>query len=167
MPEKMFICDACGLGFPTNKNLSAHYEQCHGSPIPCDDCGGVYQSKLDLLNHHIQAHKNENTCKECGKKYKHQSSLWNHFKAVHEDQKVACHLCNDVFAPRALKTHIKRCMLKQNRYNILQNETDIFMEDLDDPSVLEEIPDEATIKKISSKKAKPWMCSALKLVKTF
>ena len=91
-------------------------------------------------------------CNQCGQTYRHKSSLFNHVRTVHQEQKLACKLCSNVFQPKYLKAHIKRCQLSGNKFNILQNDGDISMEvdDQDEAEDQDNVPRNVT----SSKRSK-------------
>ncbi|XP_062563105.1 zinc finger protein 569-like isoform X2 [Armigeres subalbatus] len=127
--EKNYICDLCGKGFPTKKQIAAHLirhrnpRKKHYSCLPgcyiCDFCGKEFRFQMTMKRHVFNAHTNQNTfkCDQCDKVLASLEGLKLHLRSHSQDQSIMCELCGRSFPqPYRLKVHMESHMRAGNEY---------------------------------------------------
>lgn len=127
--EKNHICDLCGKGFPTKRQIAAHLirhkkppqkSQCYlpGSFI-CDICGKEFRFRMTLNRHVFNTHTNQNNfkCEQCDKVLSSAEGLKLHMRYHSDDQSIMCEICGRAFLqPYRLKVHMESHMREGNDY---------------------------------------------------
>ncbi|XP_055621842.1 zinc finger protein 665-like isoform X2 [Toxorhynchites rutilus septentrionalis] len=118
---KNHVCDLCGNGYPTRKQLLSHLGR-HRNPsrkansnMPgqyiCDICGKEFNFRVTLKRHVFNFHMNQRKfqCEVCEKVLVSAEGLKLHMRSHSEDQLVMCELCGKGFAqPYRLREHMIR-----------------------------------------------------------
>ncbi|XP_053688875.1 zinc finger protein 665-like [Sabethes cyaneus] len=124
---KNHVCDLCGSGYPTRKQLVSHLGR-HRNPnrkkasnIPghymCDICGKEFNFRVTLKRHVINFHDNDRKfqCQVCEKILLSSEGLKLHLRGHSEDQLVMCELCGKGFSqPYRLREHMTRHARESN-----------------------------------------------------
>lgn len=126
---KNHVCDLCGKGFPTRKQLASHLmrhrrpQKQHHSNLPghyiCDICGKEFNFRITLKRHVFNIHTNESKfqCTECDKVLVSAEGLKLHLRSHSEDQMVVCDLCGHSFTQAyRLRVHMARHEREGNVY---------------------------------------------------
>lgn len=118
---KSHLCDHCGKGFPTRKQLVSH-RKIHRHPrskrncnMPghfiCDICGKEFTYNVALRRHIFNYHTNDAKfqCTICEKTLVSAEGLKLHMKSHSADQLITCTICGKGFAEQyRLRNHMAR-----------------------------------------------------------
>ncbi|EAT46516.1 AAEL002290-PA [Aedes aegypti] len=126
--KKNHICDLCGKGYPTKRQIAAHLIR-HKNPNRsqseppgchiCDMCGKEFRFRMTLKRHVFNTHTNQNTfkCDQCDKVLASAEGLKLHQRSHSDDQSIMCELCGRSFLqPYRLKVHMESHMREGNDY---------------------------------------------------
>ncbi|XP_024936839.1 uncharacterized protein LOC107263684 isoform X2 [Cephus cinctus] len=112
---ELHACDLCSYKTPSLSNLMNQHRGIHGDDRPylCDNCGKGFKTTKQLRNHralHRAKNKEPLECEECRRVFTNTRLLKLHKDAVHKDCKpFMCNFCTYSASTRsALKLHLRR-----------------------------------------------------------
>ncbi|KAL0276003.1 UNVERIFIED_CONTAM: hypothetical protein PYX00_003691 [Menopon gallinae] len=103
------ICDVCGSGFTTKKNLYIHkkaHDMTQKKVFECDQCDKVFTGK-HTLNRHLLTHSGEKNfiCEICSKCFYTLQELNRHVRYHKKEYRFDCQLCDMRFLDRSRFRH--------------------------------------------------------------
>lgn len=103
------ICDVCGNGFTTKKNLYIHkkaHDTTQKKVFECDQCEKVFTGK-HTLNRHLLTHSGEKNfiCEICSKCFYTLQELNRHVRYHKKEYRFDCQLCEMRFLDRSRFRH--------------------------------------------------------------
>lgn len=112
---ELYSCDQCGYKTPSLSNLKNVHSKIHGTekPFLCDTCGKGFKTTKQLRNHkgiHIKKDGPVETCEICGRNFGSNRMLRNHINTVHNKVRpYMCSECGHTAANRSsLKMHLRQ-----------------------------------------------------------
>lgn len=101
--EHPHICEKCGKGFATRKQLHSHINSVHVEKmkVKCPECHKV----VGCLRQHQKLHQPKVyvPCEHCGREVDEQK-MSQHIKNLHSGRKYTCQICDKVFNMRQTYT---------------------------------------------------------------
>lgn len=112
---ELYTCDQCGYKTPSLSNMNNIHIKIHGSEKPylCDTCGKGFKTTKQLGNHkviHSRKDSGMQTCDTCGRTFHTNRMLRNHINTVHNKVRpYMCSECGHTAANRSsLKMHLRQ-----------------------------------------------------------
>ncbi|XP_034255787.1 zinc finger Y-chromosomal protein 2-like isoform X2 [Thrips palmi] len=112
---ELYTCDQCGYKTPSLSNMNNIHVKIHGSEKPylCDTCGKGFKTTKQLGNHKVIHSRKESglqTCDTCGRTFHTNRMLRNHINTVHNKVRpYMCSECGHTAANRSsLKMHLRQ-----------------------------------------------------------
>lgn len=112
---ELYTCDQCGFKTPSLSNMRNVHEKIHGSEKPhlCDTCGKGFKTIKQLRNHKAIHNRREGVvehCEVCGRSFNSNRMLRNHINTVHNKVRpYMCSECGHTAANRSsLKMHLRQ-----------------------------------------------------------
>ncbi|XP_012266385.2 zinc finger protein 624-like [Athalia rosae] len=112
---ELHSCDLCSYKTPSLSNLMNQHRGIHGDerPFVCNNCGKGFKTTKQLRNHralHRAKDKEPLKCDECGRNFTNMRLLKLHKDSVHKESKpYTCNACSYSASTRsALKLHLRR-----------------------------------------------------------
>ncbi|KAK3932260.1 Gastrula zinc finger protein XlCGF26.1 [Frankliniella fusca] len=112
---ELYSCDQCGYKTPSLSNLNNIHSKIHGTekPFLCDTCGKGFKTTKQLRNHkiiHVRKDGPLETCEICCRTFGSNRMLRNHINTVHNKVRpYMCSECGHTAANRSsLKMHLRQ-----------------------------------------------------------
>ncbi|XP_038072270.1 zinc finger protein 184-like [Patiria miniata] len=119
---KNYICEACGKGFASGKQLKMHSEyhaikQTGATPYSCQFCDKKFKSAQSLSIHRPLHNKARNyICQQCGKAFKANTRLQRHLATHAQHKRYSCSFCGRGFTQKCNMTRHQRTHTGEKPY---------------------------------------------------